>query len=369
MATGWIISATIVHLVLNTPWATSFIVAACLTPTDPVLSAAVIAEAKFSQRIPQRIRHLLSAESGSNDGTAFPFLYVALYAVLAKSPGQGVRTFVTDVLIWQCLTGVIIGIVIGLLARRALRFSEDRGYVQESTLFVFYFLLAILCVGVGSTLGLDDFLVSFSAGVSFCWDGWFSSRTAKMKLPDVLDLMLNSTMFVYFGSIVPWESYKDNLAPGRMILCVVLVLLLRRLPVMVAMKRFIPDLKTYGEALFAGHFGPMGVGALFLSIEARARLETNTSEPLPHPGEHHEHAEAIGTVWPVVCGVVFSSIMVHGFSPLVMSIASHFSRHPKRRSDQIGGDDDGLEGMANGDEEGGEAENQERYTDDNDGHA
>ncbi|KAJ9607622.1 hypothetical protein H2200_007700 [Cladophialophora chaetospira] len=351
MTAGWLISALIIRLLLNTAWPTALIVAACLTPTDPVLSASVIGEAKFSQRVPQRLRHLLSAESGSNDGTAFPFLYLALYITYAKSAGQGARMFLTDLLLWQCLTGIVIGTLVGLVARRALRFSEARGFVQESTLFVFYFLLAILCVGVGSTLGLDDFLVCFSAGVAFCWDGWFSSRTAKMKLPSILDLMLNSTMFVYFGSIIPWEMYENNLGPWKMLLCVVLILLLRRLPAMLALKRFIPDIKTNWEAIFAGHFGPMGVGALFLAIEARARLETGTSEPLPHPGKHHHNQETIETLWPIVCGVVFSSIMVHGFSPLFMSLASHFWRHPKERSQLVGGDEEGLGGMIHSDEE------------------
>ncbi len=360
MTAGWLISAIIIRVVFSTTWPTALIIAACLTPTDPVLSASVIGEAKFSQRVPQRLRHLLSAESGSNDGTAFPFLYIALYIAYAKSAGQGVRMFFTDVLLWQCLVGIAIGILIGLVAMRALRYSEERGYVQESTLFVFYFLLAILCVGVGSTLGLDDFLVCFSAGVAFCWDGWFSEKTKNMKLPSILDLMLNSTMFVYFGSIIPWELYENNLSPWRMALCVVLILLLRRLPAMLALKRFMPEMKTFWEAVFAGHFGPMGVGALFLSIEARARLETRTSEPLPHPGKH-DNQEAIDTVWPVVCGVVFSSIMVHGFSPLVMSLASHFSRNPKERSALVGGDEDGLGGMIHSD--GEEEEIGEPYTD------
>ena len=369
MSAGWVISALIIHFVLKTPWTTAFIVAACLTPTDPVLSASVIGEARFSQRIPQRIRHLLSAESGSNDGTAFPFLYAALFTTITKTPGQGVRKFVTYVLLWQCLVGIVVGIIIGLVARRTLRFSEQRGYVQESTLFVFYFLLAILCVGVGSTLGLDDFLLCFSAGVAFCWDGWFSSRTAKMKLPSILDLMLNSTMFVYFGAIIPWESYKDNLTPGKMLLCVVLILLLRRLPAIFALKRLIPDVKSYGEAIFAGHFGPMGVGALFLAIEARARLETGTSTPLPHPGKDTDHPEPIVHLWPVVCGVVFASIMVHGFSPLVMSMGSHFLKHPDKRSDLIGGDEEGLGGMVHEDLEGEEEERQGElpYTDEPDG--
>ncbi|EXJ81938.1 hypothetical protein A1O1_08005 [Capronia coronata CBS 617.96] len=346
MIAGWMISATIVYYILNTTWLTALIVGACLTPTDPVLSASVIAEAKFSQRIPKRVRHLLAAESGCNDGSSFPLLYAALYAVMSNSAAHGVRIWLTDVLLWQCLAGIVIGIAVGLVANKTLRFSESRGYVQESTLFVFYFLLAVFCIGVGSTLGLDDFLVCFSAGAAFCWDGWFSERTANMKLPSILDLMLNSTMFVYFGSIIPWDQYTGNLASWKMILCVVLILLLRRLPAILTLKRFNPDIRTYHEALFIGHFGPIGVGALFLAIESRARLETGTSEPLPHPPKHSPHQEALDTVWPVVCFVVLASIMVHGFSPFVMSVVGHFSRHPKERAPLLGAEEERLYGMA-----------------------
>ena len=42
-----------------------------------------------------------------------------------------------------------------------------RDYIMDSSFFVFCFLLAIFCAGVGSTLGLVDFLVAFATGNSF----------------------------------------------------------------------------------------------------------------------------------------------------------------------------------------------------------
>ena len=346
MIFAWMVSASIIFAVLDTKWTTAMIIGACLTPTDPVLSASVIAEAKFSQRVPKRIRHLLAAESGCNDGSAFPLIYIAIYAAISSSPADGVKQWFLNLLLWQCLMGILLGVIIGLVANKTLRFSEARGFVQESTLLVFYFLLAIFCVAIGSTLGLDDFLVCFSAGAAFCWDGWFSRRTARMKLPSILDLMLNSAFFVYFGAIIPWKTYSDNLKFGNMLLVAVLVLSLRRLPVMIATKRFIPELRTYHEAIFTGHFGPMGVGALFLAIEGMARLETGTSEPLPHVPENPPHQEALTTIWPVVCFIVFCSILVHGFSAVVMSLVGHFLRHPKERAPLLGGEQERLHGMA-----------------------
>ena len=113
--------------------------------------------------------------------------------------------------------GIFFGVIVGIMANKVLKFSEARGYIQETTLFVFYFLLATFTVGIGSTLGLDDFLVAFSAGTAFSWDGWFRQKTQKTHLPDILDLLTNSTMFVYFGAIIPWHEYTDNLGPGRMV--------------------------------------------------------------------------------------------------------------------------------------------------------
>lgn len=345
MIYGWVASAVILKFVLQFQWSTAFIIAATLTPTDPVLSASVLGEARFSTRVPKRLRHILSAESGCNDGTAFPFLYAALFFVTQKDWTDWSYMFFLDVILWQCTLGIVVGAVIGLGANRALRFSEIRGFTQDATLFVFYFLLAIFSVGVGSTLGLDDFLVAFSAGTAFCWDGWFKEKTHKMKLPSILDLLLNSTMFVYFGTIIPWEKYRDNLTPWRLVVCLILILALRRFPSMLALKKLLPEVRTWSESIFAGHFGPMGVGAMFLAMEARGRLETGSSTPLPHPPESGEHMEAILAIWPVVSFIVLGSIMVHGFSAALMSVYGHLTRHPKRRSSTVGGEDERLGGM------------------------
>ena len=99
---------------------------------------------------------------------------------------------------------------------------------------------------------------------------------------------------------------------------------------MIAVYRWVPDIKTLREAVFCGHFGPMGLGALFLAIEARAVLENGTSTPDSHPpayGEPFTSREiAIATVWPVISFVVFGSTLVHGLSVLALSLFTHFLR-------------------------------------------
>ena len=78
-------------------------IAACLTPTDPVTCAAITRLFPFphlqpgiqlifcldgrfaSMHVPVDIRRILSAESASNDGLAYPFLTIAIYLTVETS--------------------------------------------------------------------------------------------------------------------------------------------------------------------------------------------------------------------------------------------------------------------------------------------
>ncbi|KAK5239824.1 Na+/H+ antiporter, partial [Cryomyces antarcticus] len=95
---------------------------------------------------------------------------------------------------------------------------------------------------------------------------------------------------------------------------------------MLALKPIIPDIKTWREALFAGHFGPIGVGALFVAILARAELETESTTPLAElPPEGFEHLNVIELIWPITTFLVIVSIIVHGSSIAVFTLGKHIN--------------------------------------------
>ena len=99
---GWFVSAGLIYaLIPKLNFLSSLAVAACLTPTDPILAAAVVGGKWADKHVPAHLRHLLAAESGCNDGAAFPFLYIALYLLLeAPNTGRAVRDWF--VLLWIC---------------------------------------------------------------------------------------------------------------------------------------------------------------------------------------------------------------------------------------------------------------------------
>ena len=331
MAFGWVVCAVFLVWLLNLDWPTALLIAACLTPTDPVLAASVLSNSKFSSRVPNRIKSLLSCESGCNDGVSFPFLYVGVSLLTRSSALGAVKKWVLITMLWQCLLGTIVGLVLGLLAESLLKFSDRQRLVGPTSFIIFYMLLAFFSIGIASTLGLDDFLVAFFAGVGFSRDGWFVLRTRQSNLNNILDLMLNSTFFVFLGAIMPWDQFTTlphtpGLTPWKLFGFLMFVLVFRRIPAVLALKSLIPDIRTWWEALFCGHFGPMGVGAIFLAIEARAQLETDTSIPLPVPDQSSPNIRSIELVTPVVMFVVMGSTLVHGFSVAALSFANYIER-------------------------------------------
>lgn len=349
MTFGWLICALFVMFIFDTDIATALTISACLTPTDPVLAASVLSNSQFSTRVPKRIRDILSAESGANDGVSFPFLFMGLSLLTRSTAGGVLKKWFLITVLYQCVLGVIIGLVIGHVFNWTYKFSHKRKMMGPASYLAFYLLLAVFSIGLASTLGVDDFLVAFCAGRGFSHQG--NSPTADTRLPVIIDLMLNSSLFVFFGAMIPWDSFNqsDSITPIRLFGFLVLVFAFRRIPVVFSFYKLnmLPHVRTTKEALFMGHFGPMGVGALFLAIEARAQLETDTSLPLPHPPSHlpPDRQRTITLIWPIVCFVVLGSTLFHGLSTLAISIGGHFSRHEGERAPLIGAEREGLHGM------------------------
>ena len=74
----WIISTGLIFLFLDLGLLRSALIAAIITPTDPVASAAVVTGAPGIRHIRDNLRHAISLESGVNDGLAYPFVLLPL---------------------------------------------------------------------------------------------------------------------------------------------------------------------------------------------------------------------------------------------------------------------------------------------------
>ncbi|KAI0632221.1 Sodium/hydrogen exchanger family-domain-containing protein [Trametes polyzona] len=312
MTWGWFVSGALIYaLIPGLNFLSSLAVAACLTPTDPILAAAVVGGKYADKHVPAHLRHLLAAESGCNDGAAFPFLFLALYLIVDPSTGRAVSDWFLLLWLYQVVMGIVFGALLGFGFRHLMKFCERKDLIDRQSYVAQYVSLAMLTIGATTLLGSDDLLAAFCCGTAFAWDGFFNKQTEESVFSSVIDLLFNIAAFVFVGAWMPFSDFTNphlTLSIWRLIVVGILVMVLRRLPVVIALYKWIPDIKTFREAVFSGHFGPMGIGAVFIS--------TLAAEQLPHPHEPPEGQQELlaASIQPIVAFMVLCSIAVHGLS-------------------------------------------------------
>ncbi|AEO71677.1 uncharacterized protein THITE_2071706 [Thermothielavioides terrestris NRRL 8126] len=322
MAAMWIATSLLVWgLVPGLNILHALAIGSCVTPTDPVLSA-VIVKGKFADHnVPKELQQIIIAESGANDGLGYPFLFLALYLIkyigdggVAESGGARVAIglWFGETLGYTILLSVVYGAAVGWLAKELLHWAEEHKFVDRESFLVFAISLALFIVGTCGMIGSDDVLACFIAGNVFTWDDWFRLETLDDSLQPTIDMLLNVSVFMWYGAVCPWESFNDNgVVPLRRLVPLgILVLLLRRLPWVLMVHRFIPQIEEVRQAVFVGFFGPVGVSAIFYLYITLEFLQTLDVDGRPRA----DVAKLPEAVTVVVWFIAVCSIVVHGLS-------------------------------------------------------
>ncbi|TBU30283.1 Sodium/hydrogen exchanger family-domain-containing protein [Dichomitus squalens] len=312
MAFGWLVVAAVIFVVFpNLNFISSMVIAACLTPTDPIISAAIVGGKFATKHVPLNLRRLLSAESAANDGLAYPFLSISIYLTIESSTRVAVGEWFLVGWLYQVILGTVIGGVLGLGFSHFMKFSHRRGFIDRESYVAQYLALALFTVGITRTLGSDDLLAAFAAGSAISWDGHFNTQIEDEVFSSVIDLVLNCGCFIYIGAWMPFNMFNApelDLTPWRLFIVFLAVMILRRIPPLLLLYPWVPEIASWREALFSGHFGQMGVGAIFVSTLAVTELPTPQSPP-------QDQAETLAaTLQAIVSFVVLGSIIIHGLS-------------------------------------------------------
>lgn len=315
MVCGYLLNSVFIWgLLPELRWVEGLVIAGCVTATDPVLASAVLSGPGFAKSLPPRIVHLLSAESASNDGMALPFVMLPVYILLHEHhAGLIAKDFIVLTVLYQVLFALVLGGVIGFISCHVFKIASNKYDFREEYMLIYNVIIGVFCAGVGSLLGTDDFLVSFAAGAAFSWNGWMHSKIESFDITGFIDLLLNTAYFIYFGAVVPWEKFNSADIPvWRLIVIAILILVGRRIPVLLAFKPIIPEIHTWKEAVLCGHFGPIGVAAVYMCLEARLELVDAPTTA---------SAYLIRNLWPVTSFVILASIIVHGTSVVIMNMS------------------------------------------------
>jgi NhaP-type Na+/H+ or K+/H+ antiporter len=165
----------------------------------------------------------------------------------------------------------------GYLFLRLMRFAHLKGFLDRESYIAQYIALALFTVGATNSLGNDDLLAAFAAGAfvpchdvffflflrvgsAISWDGHFNLQTEDDAFSSVLDLVLNCACFIYIGAWLPFDQFHISelgISPWRLALLVLVILALRRIPCLLVLYKWLPEVSNWHEALFCGHFGPV----------------------------------------------------------------------------------------------------------------
>src|ERR687896_2420937 len=137
-------------------WAEAFLLGAVLSPTDPVVTSAVVT----AERVPRVIRHTLNLESGLNDGLALPF--VLFFLVLATA-GDAVREGLN--LAGEAIVGAVLGVGLALLAGRALQ-RLPGGAMMHKYEGIYALGLGFIAFGLADFTYGNGLIAAFVAGIA-----------------------------------------------------------------------------------------------------------------------------------------------------------------------------------------------------------
>lgn len=289
-------------------------IAAAVTPTDPVLASSIVTGKIAVDRVSKRVRDVISAESGANDGLAYAFVLAPL-AFMSGSVGMAPDAWVMGVLFRGVLLAIGMGIGLGYGAGRLLHVVRKRHLVSRVSLLPYAAGLSLTVLGGAKLVGSDGILAVFVAGAAFS----FASPRPEEELreeqghfQEALNRFFILPIFVFLGIVLPWSAWGDLgwtpwVATG-------LILLFRRLPWVLLLRRFMGGSFTIPDALFIGWFGPIGVAAIYYSLLV-------------------ERLTGSATAWQVGTLLVCASIVVHGLT--ATPLARLYARHNDGRSMSI----------------------------------
>jgi sodium/hydrogen antiporter len=268
MPLTFLVTGAVSMALLGLPLLAALALAAVLTPTDPVVTTTIMVGDFAEERLPERIRNLLSIEAGANDGLAVPFVMLPVLLLTLPS-GEAWGTWFLRSWLWEIGGGLVAGAAIGFAAGRMLTWSEERGFIERHSFLAFSLALTLLTLGIAEGLGMEGLFAVFLAGLTFSHEVGGTERAEEEGVQEAISQFIYLPAFALFGLVLPWEAWSA--LPPAALGFVLAVLALRRLPVVVLVARGLRSLPRLRDRLYVGWFGPIGLSSVLLALIAWER--------------------------------------------------------------------------------------------------
>ena len=233
-------------------WAEAFLLGAVLSPTDPVVTSAVVT----SRLVPSKVRHTLNLESGLNDGLALPFV---LFFLVLASPGGDAAAEAAK-LAGEAAVGAAIGAALGIAAGR-LHFALPGGGITQRYEGIYAIGFALFAFGLAEVTIGNGLIAAFVCGIAM----GASEREVPqgfVEFAENASAILQVLTFFVFGGLIFATGFHHDVPP--LVVFVIFALLVAR-PVAV-MLSFLRTGIPHSEKLFMAWFGPKGVASMLFAL-------------------------------------------------------------------------------------------------------
>lgn len=312
MALMLVVATGVLWWGLGAPFLVALLVGAIITPTDPVVTTPVVTGSLAEERIPGRVRHNLSAESGINDGLAY--LFVLLPVLLLTEPDRAWHELLATVLLREVLGAAAFGALSGYLLGRLFVLVREHGLMEDSSYLAFVVPLALVVLGAGGLLGTDSLLAVFVAVAVFGQVIPQRDEAQEDKVHDAVARLFLLPVFVLLGLALPVAEWaRLGWAPPVVLGA---ALLLRRLVALWALRPLLRGVHDRSETFFLSWFGPIGISALFYAALAERR--TGNPDVLAH-----------------TTLAITLSVLIHGLSTAPLSAWLRHRERARKRQEEI----------------------------------
>jgi sodium/hydrogen antiporter len=263
-----------------------FLLAAVLTPTDPVVTSTVVT----ATRVPALVRHTLNLESGLNDGLALPF--VLFFLVLAEPGGNAASSALE--LLGKVAVGALIGMLLAFVGGNALRRLPGGGIARNYE-GVYSLGLALAAYGLANVTYGNGLIAAFVAGVTL-GVAEHDIPKAFSQFNESVSAVLQVSVFFLFGALIVGVGWNHGI-PALVAFVVFALVIARPLAVLASLTG--TGLSSPVK-LFVSWFGPKGVASMLFAL-----LVLRSEAP---------HATF---VFEIASFAILSSIVAHGLTDTV----------------------------------------------------
>lgn len=240
------------------PWWEAVCLGAIVAPTEAALIEALLKDS----RIPERVRHALSVESGFYDGFALAVLLIALGLASQQESGDTHKHWAWFIFTTEVVS-LVVGAVVGLIGALVVRWSRRREWMTDTWAQLATLALAFVCFALGEWFQGSGFVAAFTGGLTF---SFVSRRKTDDELPtqvaDASAQLLELMVFAMFGSFALIDGWQR--ADWRIVLfAVIAVFGVRMVSVLISL---IGTGMPMPSRLFIGWFGPRGIGTVVLGL-------------------------------------------------------------------------------------------------------